>query len=842
MEEKYNALIIEKKWQKRWQGSSADATSRDTSKEKFYCLEMFPYPSGKIHMGHIRNYVIGDVITRYKRMRGFNVLHPMGWDAFGLPAENAAILNGTPAARWTFDNIAYMKGQIKKIGCSYDWARELATCTPQYYKWNQWFFIKMFERGLAYKKNSSVNWCGHCQTVLANEQVIDDKCWRCDSVVSKKELEQWFFKITAYAEELLEGCDTLTGWPEHVVAMQKNWIGKSAGAELDFPIENSDIQIRIFTTRPDTLFGATFVCLSPAHPLASTLTEDQAGLRRIRAQYDKQDAETAQTTLGLFTGKYAINPINVERVPVYVAAFVLMEYGTGAIMSVPAHDSRDFEFATAHKLPIRQVIVPQDGSQQPLKEAYEGEGVLANSGEFTGLHNKEAIVKINEYIEKNGVGTAAIKYKLRDWGISRQRYWGTPIPIIYCEKCGALAVPESELPVILPQDIELKGVGGSPLAAVESFVSVKCPRCHGPATRDTDTMDTFVDSSWYFIRYCSKSTDDALDKSNIAHFMPVDQYIGGVEHAVLHLLYSRFFTRVLKDLGIVAVEEPFTRLLTQGMVCKETWKCPEHGWLFPEEAKGGKCGKCQQPVERGRVEKMSKSKKNVVTPDELTERYGADTARVFSLFAAPPEKDIDWSDQGVEGSYRFLNRLWALIYSHIDELKSHRHAGGRLSGPLIRKTHQTIHKVTQSIERDYHFNTAIAALMELLNEANALRPSNDEDYAALNFAVRSMLLLLSPFAPHICEELWEAVGEKDSVLHHPWPQWDEEAAKEEEIELVIQINGKVRAKERISAALDDEARTNIALNNEKIKELTVGKPVEKVMIHRGMLVNIVIKK
>ncbi|KWT91103.1 leucine--tRNA ligase [Candidatus Magnetominusculus xianensis] len=844
MEEKYNPIAIEKKWQELWHETGVDSIVRDDSKKKFYCLEMFPYPSGKIHMGHIRNYVIGDVITRYKRMRGFNVLHPMGWDAFGLPAENAAILHGTPASKWTLDNIDYMKKQIGKIGCSYDWSRELTTCTPQYYKWNQWFFIKMLERGLAYKKNSSVNWCGQCSTVLANEQVIEDKCWRCDSVVSKKELEQWFFKITAYAEELLAGCDTLTGWPDHVVAMQKNWIGKSLGAELDFPVENSDIKIRIFTTRPDTLFGATFVCLSPAHPLAAFLTEDQEGLRRIRTEYDKQDAATAQTTLGMFTGKYAVNPINGERIPIYVATFVLMEYGTGAIMSVPAHDSRDFEFATAHNLTIKQVIAPPEAVSElkPLAEAYEGEGILIESGDFTGLPNKEAIVRINEYIENKGIGTASVKYKLRDWGISRQRYWGTPIPVVYCENCGALPVPLDELPVILPENIELKGMGGSPLAAVEGFVAAKCPKCNGPARRDTDTMDTFVDSSWYFIRYCSKMNEDALDKPNIEHFMPVDQYIGGVEHAVLHLLYSRFFTRVLRDLGIVAVEEPFTRLLTQGMVCKETLKCPEHGWLFPEEAKGGKCSQCNGSVERGRVEKMSKSKKNVVTPDELTERYGADTARVFSLFAAPPEKDIDWSDQGVEGAYRFLNRLWTLIYSNIEQLKTHRQKT-HTTGPLIRKTHQTINKVTQSVERDYHFNTAIAALMELLNEANSFRPSKDEDYASLYFAVRSMLLLLSPFAPHICEELWQGIGEKGSILLHSWPEWDEEAAKEEEIELVIQINGKVRAKEKVSASLDDDNIREFALKNIKVMELlAAGKqPRQKILVKRpgSCIVNIV---
>ena len=579
---------------------------------------MFPYPSGKIHMGHVRNYAIGDVIARYKRMRGFNVIHPMGWDAFGMPAENAAIKEGIHPAKWTYENIAYMKKQLDRMGLSYDWEREVTTCSPDYYKWNQWFFLKMYEKGLAYRKSSFVNWCPSCMTVLANEQVIDSGCWRCDTAVIKKELEQWFFRITHYAEDLLNACDELKGWPEKVVLMQKNWIGKSEGLEADFKVYGMDEKIRIFTTRADTLFGATFVCLAPTHPLSEKLAADKEALKKVKERYGKEDEK-----IGLFTGHYAVNPANDEKIPICIANFVLMEYGTGAIMSVPAHDQRDFEFAKKYGLPIKIVIMPENSelqtSNSELNAAFEDEGILVDSSSYSRLRSDVARIEIAKHIEKKGLGKRVINYKLRDWGISRQRYWGTPIPIIYCEKCGVVPVPEDELPVILPEDVKFAGTGSSPLADSEKFVNTSCPKCNGKARRETDTMDTFVDSSWYFIGYCfGKGKIDfnsqlSTPNSQLRHWMPVDQYIGGVEHAVLHLLYSRFFTRVIKDLGIINPSEPFTNLLTQGMVCKETLKCPEHGWLFPEDVKDEKCVKCGKAVERGRVEKMSKSKRMSLT-------------------------------------------------------------------------------------------------------------------------------------------------------------------------------------------------------------------------------------
>ncbi|MBF0565170.1 MAG: leucine--tRNA ligase [Nitrospirae bacterium] len=860
----YHPSEIESKWQKNWRDAGIDTTERDPGREKFYCLEMFPYPSGKIHMGHIRNYVIGDVITRYKKMNGFNVLHPMGWDAFGLPAENAAINNGIHPSIWTEENIVSMKAQIEKIGASYDWARELATCRPEYYRWNQWFFIKMYERGLAYKKNSLVNWCQSCATVLANEQVIDGKCWRCDGDVVQKELEQWFFRITAYAEELLAGCDTLAGWPDHVVAMQKNWIGKSYGAEVDFQVAGSgDVAggvpgpgstIRIFTTRPDTLFGVTFMCLSPLHPLAASLCENAAELEMVKNAYGKADEK-----VGVFTGKYAINPVNGESIPIYVANFVLMQYGTGAIMSVPAHDQRDFEFARKYGLPVRRVIIPDGGVvSAELQSAYEEDGTLADSGQFTGRHNRDAIKSIIGYLKEKGKGEEVVNFKLRDWGISRQRYWGTPIPIVYCRNCGVVPVPETRLPVILPPDVKLTGKGGSPLAEAESFVNTDCPKCGAPARRETDTMDTFVDSSWYFVRFCGKSGEPPLDGDNIKYFMPVDQYIGGVEHAVLHLLYSRFFTRAMRDLGIVGFDEPFTRLLTQGMVCKETWKCDEHGWIFPEEVKDGKCIHCGRDALRGRVEKMSKSKKNVVAPDDIITKYGADTVRVFALFAAPPEKDMEWSDQGVEGASRFLNRLWTLVHNIIGKrnpinpihgervkcFEAEAKMPGVSYGNLFRKTHQTIRKVTTAIEKDYHFNTAIAALMELLNDMYSFESSVDKGDAAMFYAASKMVLLLSPFAPHICEELWRELkmGSNGSIFLEPWPELDESAAKEEELELVVQVDGKVRGKQMIPAGLPEEAVKSAALENEKVRDHLAGKTVKNVMVVRGKLVSIVTEK
>lgn len=863
MEERYIPQKVELKWQKYWLEKNLYKTDIVKEKEKFYCLEMFPYPSGKIHMGHVRNYAIGDVIARYKRMRGYNVLHPMGWDAFGLPAENAAIKEGVHPAKWTYENIDYMKEQLNRMGFSYDWDREVATCSPEYYRWNQWFFLKMLKGGLAYKKSSFVNWCQSCMTVLANEQVIDGKCWRCDNPVIQKELEQWFFRITRYAEELLEGCDRLEGWPENVVAMQRNWIGRSEGVEMDFPIRGRDEKIRIFTTRPDTLWGATFICLAPGHPLSGRLVIDEDKLNTVKAKYGKVEEKE-----GLFTGHYAINPMNNEMIPIYLASFVLMEYGTGAIMSVPAHDQRDFDFAKKYNLLIKVVIVPEDRDKalpnfltSEPDSAHEGEGFLINSDRFSGLKSDDARREIGKYIEENGIGNRVINYKLRDWGISRQRYWGTPIPVIYCKKCGIVPVREENLPVILPEDVKFTGRGGSPLLDSQDFLRVKCHACGGEAKRETDTMDTFVDSSWYFVAYCfgkgnidfksaighQPCPTDGRRASAISYWMPVDQYIGGVEHAVLHLLYSRFFARVMRDLGIMNFDEPFTNLLTQGMVCMETMKCPEHGWLLPEELKGEKCLYCGREVTRGRVEKMSKSRKNVVDPDRLIIRYGADTSRLFSLFAAPPEKDLEWSERGVEGAYRFLNKVWSIVYKNRDALCVKRHQYLLdLSGltdhasRVLRKTHQTIKRVTNDIEGEYHFNTAIAALMELMNELSAFQPQSEEEWAVFRYSIETVLLLLCPFSPHIAEELWEAVGNRPSICQQRWPEWSDEIAKEEEIELVIQINGKVRARVMVPQGLSEEDIQERTLSESKIREILDGKTVKKIFVVKGRLVNIVV--
>jgi len=818
VEERYDPATIEPKWQQYWEERDRFRTDNDDLRKKFYCLEMFPYPSGKIHMGHVRNYAIGDVIARYKRMQGYNVLHPMGWDSFGMPAENAAIKHNVHPSQWTYQNISYMKTQLKKLGLSYDWSREVATCSPEYYRWNQWFFIRMLEKGLAYRKSSYLNWCHSCATVLANEQVIDTKCWRCDSVVVQKKLEQWFLRITNYAEELLRGCDTLSGWPEKVVLMQKNWIGKSHGAEVDFRVEGIDQTIRIFTTRPDTLFGATFLCLSPGHPLAEKLVSDKDELEKVRAHYGKVDEK-----IGLFTGKYCINPMTNEKIPLYIANFVLMEYGTGAIMSVPAHDQRDFEFAEKYGLLIREVIIrnPEERRQKTeLEEAYEDEGILVDSGQFSGLNSTDAKQKIADYLEEKGLGKKVINYKLRDWGISRQRYWGTPIPIIYCSACGIVPVAEKDLPVILPEDVKFTGTGGSPLQESDAFLQTACPQCGGKARRETDTMDTFVDSSWYFIAYCMGKGNISFNSSlltphpPLSYWMPVDQYVGGVEHAVLHLLYSRFFTRVLRDLGIIDVSEPFINLLTQGMVIKDGAK-------------------------------MSKSKGNVVDPDYLINRYGSDTSRLFSLFAAPPEKDLDWSDKGVDGAYRFLNRVWSVARKHREALRKAAPAAtdaDELSDgakAVLRKTHQTIRKVTADIEKDYHFNTAIAALMELVNEMVGFEPVNRKEMQVFTSAVENLLLLLSPFTPHIAEELWAKLDHKKNVSEMPWPVWDEEIAKDEEIELVIQINGKLRGKLLIPAGLTDDEVKERALKDSKVSELMGGQKIRKLIVIKGRLVNIV---
>ncbi|OGQ83969.1 MAG: leucine--tRNA ligase [Deltaproteobacteria bacterium RIFCSPLOWO2_12_FULL_57_22] len=828
MEERYQPKKIEGKWQRIWEENESFRVGEDPKLPKYYLLEMFPYPSGRIHMGHVRNYSIGDVIARYKRMRGYNVLHPMGWDAFGLPAENAAIERGIHPAKWTSENIAYMRDQLKKMGFSYDWRREFATSDESYYRWEQLFFIEMFQRGLAYKKLSTVNWCERCQTVLANEQVEGGRCWRCEEEVGVRELEQWFFRTTAYAEELLRDLDRLTGWPEKVRTMQRNWIGKSVGAEIIFPFVGRDGSLNVFTTRQDTIYGATFLSLAVEHPLALELPQgtSQQGIVRGFVERMKKVSQARRGTEevekeGVFTGAYCLNPFTQEKIPVYLANFVLMEYGTGSVMAVPAHDQRDFEFARKYDLPIRVVIQPQGQTLKPeeMTEAYVEDGVMAASGPFSGLPSAEGRERIANYLEEKGWGKKDIRYRLRDWGISRQRYWGAPIPILYCDSCGMLPVPESELPVILPRDVEFSGEGGSPLAKLPEFFLTTCPKCGGPAERETDTMDTFVESSWYFARYASPDEDRRpLDKARVAYWLPVDQYIGGIEHAVLHLLYARFFTKALRDLGWLKLDEPFTNLLTQGMVIKDGAK-------------------------------MSKSKGNVVDPDFLIERYGADTARLFTLFAAPPEKDLDWSDHGVEGAHRFLSRLWRFAGQHRQALLG---VAPDLDPPglppglaaLRRLVHRTIKKVTDDIEERFHFNTAIACVMELFNALSlAAREGSAtaEGASLIRAGLEAILVLLYPFVPHMTSELWESLGNRRSLEEIPWPEYSAEALQEEALLIVVQVDGRVRGKITVSADASDEQIETEALAHPKIQGYLQGKSVRRVIQVPRRLVNIVLE-
>ena len=874
-ERPYDPQQIEAKWQRVWAEQEAFRVTEDPTRPKYYCLEMFPYPSGRIHMGHVRNYAIGDVIARYKTMRGFNVLHPMGWDAFGLPAENAAIERGVHPQIWTDENIAYMRAQLKRMGFSYDWSREVTTCEPDYYRWNQWLFLKFYEKGLAYRKRSAVNWCPSCETVLANEQVEEGRCWRCDSTVVQKELEQWFFKITHYAEELLDGCDHLPAWPARVLTMQRNWIGKSVGVEVDFPLAAPlpDLPaLRIFTTRQDTIFGATFMSLAPESPLVERLIagRPQAGaVREFVARVSRQEkaVRTAadREKEGMFTGAHAINPFTKASIPIWVANFVLYEYGTGAIMAVPAHDQRDFEFASKYGIPVRLAIQnPAGALTEPLSAAYEDEvGTLVNSAQFSGLEVAEGKAKIADYVEAKGFGKRTVNYRLRDWGISRQRYWGTPIPIIYCKACGIVPVPERDLPVELPKDVPFTGRGSSPLAQVERFLNVKCPKCGGAGRRETDTMDTFVDSSWYFLRYCSPCENTRpLDSAKASYWMAVDQYIGGIEHAVLHLLYARFFTKAVRDLGLLKVDEPFTSLLTQGMVCKETYRCEEHGWLLPgeligSEKEGWRCGQCRRPVEKGRVEKMSKSKKNIVDPEHLIATYGADTARLFSLFAAPPEKDLEWSDAGVEGAYRFLGRVWRLVHdlsercspenSQLRKPQAHPSSARDAATwirDLRRLTHRTIKKVTDDIEREFQFNTAIAALMELVNglykvAAEVKETRKAHEIAALREALEMLLLLLAPFAPHIAGELWAVTGRTTSLARERWPVHDAALIREEVLTIPVQVNGKVRSKLTVPAEWSKEQVIAASQSDVKVREWIQGKTIKNVVYVEKRLVNIV---
>ena len=859
MIEAYHPLEIEKKWRNYWEKENLFHVTEQEEKEKYYLLEMFPYPTGRIHMGHVRNYSIADVVSRFKRMKGLNVLHPIGWDAFGMPAENAAIEHKTHPSKWTYENINYMRSQLKRMGFSYDWGREFATCDVDYYRWEQLIFIRMYEKGLAYKKRSWINWCDTCKTVLANEQVEAGLCWRCGEEVTQKELDQWFFRITAYAEELLESCSQLTGWPERVLTMQKNWIGKSEGIEIRFPREKGEGEITVFTTRPDTLYGATFMSLAPEHPLTLELsrgTTQEDAVSRFVEKMKRQNIiqRTAEDTEkeGVFTGAYCINPLTQRKMPIFVANFVLMEYGTGAVMAVPTHDQRDFDFAKKYDLSLIVVIQPPEETLDPsvMEAAYVEDGIMVNSEQFNGMPNREAALKIAEHLESIEKGKKTVSYRLRDWGISRQRYWGAPIPIIYCDKCGVVPVPEKDLPVVLPLDLEMIETGQSPLLYSDDFINTTCPKCSGPARRETDTMDTFVESSWYFARYaCPDYLEGPLHKKKVDYWMPVDQYIGGIEHAILHLLYARFFTKVMRDFGMLSQDEPFTNLLTQGMVRKETMRCPSHGWLLPAEEKDGKCSRCGATIELGKKEKMSKSKKNVVDPDELIQSYGADTIRLFCLFASPPEKDLDWSDQGVEGSFRFLGRVWRMIQSNFDTINNVQPYQGKDDLPeelagLRRKVHQTIKKVTLDIEERFHFNTAISAIMELVNSIYQFDiTSTDSPFreAVLREAIETSVILLSPLVPFIAEELWEKLGYGKSIIETTWPQYDPQVAKEEEMIIVIQVNGKLRGKITVPTDSSDEQIKTLAKNDDMINQWTKDKKVIKVIYVPKKLVNVVVK-
>ncbi|MGS0765143.1 leucine--tRNA ligase [Syntrophomonas curvata] len=825
MDRRYDFRTIEAKWQKIWEENHYFKVYEDESKPKYYNLEMFPYPSGHLHMGHVRNYAIGDVVARFKSMNGYNVLHPMGWDAFGLPAENAAIRNAVHPARWTYANIENMKSQLKTMGISYDWDRELTTCKPDYYKFTQWMFLKLFENNLAYKKKSAVNWCPSCQTVLANEQVVEGCCERCESMVEKKQLEQWFFKTTAYAQRLLDDLDKLPGWPEKVKTMQRNWIGRSEGCQFSLAIEGSKEALSVFTTRPDTVFGVTYMVLAPEHPLVEKLaagkpqkTQVQAFIKKMKATSDMARTASDAEKEGVFTGAYAINPMSGERVPVWIANYVLMDYGTGAIMAVPAHDQRDFDFARKYNIPIRVVIKSADSPArgEEMAEAYAGDGVMVNSGDFNGLEVAEGQKQIIAYMEEHGIGKGTINFRLRDWLISRQRYWGAPIPIVYCEDCGMVPVPEKELPVMLPEDVEFKPYGESPLSYVESFYKTSCPCCGKEARRETDTMDTFVCSSWYFDRYCSPQESETPFRREAAdYWMPVDQYIGGVEHAILHLMYARFFTKFLYDINMLPCEEPFTNLLTQGMVLKDG-------------------------------SKMSKSKGNVVSPEDIINTYGADTARLFILFASPPERDLEWSDQGVEGCYRFLNRVWRLVTAYADIV-------GEVNIPAVfaeldneaRKlrfrTHASIKKVSEDIGGRFNFNTAISAIMELSNALSSYSDNEEQDLPVVKEAINSLLLLLSPFSPHICEELWQLSGNEGSICIQPWPVYDPAALLQDEVEIVVQVSGKVRDRITVPAGLAEEKLRQIALESDKISQLTRDKKIVKIIVVPEKLVNIVVK-
>jgi leucyl-tRNA synthetase len=838
IELRYDPAAIEPKWLEQWAADPALYAAEPAScgKPKYYVLEMLPYPSGQLHMGHVRNYSIGDALARHMWMRGYNVLHPMGWDAFGLPAENAALKHNTPPREWTLSNIAAMKRQMQRLGLGYDWATEVTTCLPEYYRWNQWFFLRMYEKGLVYRKKSKVNWCPECATVLANEQVVNGCCWRHETtLVDQRDLEQWFFRITAYAQELLDGLDKLDGWPEKVRTMQRNWIGRSEGTDVDFFLEeqgtgnreqgSEKTRISVFTTRVDTIFGATSVQLAPQHALVAAFAAADPELKaQVNELLDQQKKAREAGDLGAIekhgvpTGRFAINPYNGQRVPIWVANYILADYGTGAIMSVPAHDERDFEFATKYGLPIVQVIKPADASVATELPFCSHEGVLVNSGEYDGLSCADAQKKLQEIAARDAFGEAKVIFRLKDWGVSRQRYWGTPIPMIHCEKDGLVPVPDDQLPVVLPPQIEITQQGGSPLGRVTDFVNVTCPKCGGPARRETDTMDTFVDSSWYFYRYTdAKNSNAPYEPAKAQYWFPIDQYIGGVEHAILHLIYSRFWTKVMRDLGLIVNDEPARRLFTQGMVIKDGAK-------------------------------MSKSKGNVVSPDEMIAKYGADATRMYALFAAPPDRDLDWQEDGVAGVSRFLGRVWRLVTKYAPVAKTASESPSKtqsgVSLKLLRKLHQTIAKITLDFEGRWHFNTCVAAIMELVNDlqaADAQLAAGEVPAPVVRELLRSLVLLLAPFAPYLSAELWEELGEKTSVLRAPWPVSDAELAKDDELEIPVQINGKLVTVVRVAVDAAPKVIEAAALAEEKVKARTAGKNVVKVIVVPKKLVNLVVK-
>ena len=823
--DRYDFTEIEAKWQKIWAEEDAFKTVEDDSKEKYYVLEMFPYPSGKLHMGHVRNYSIGDVIARYKKMAGFNVLHPMGYDSFGLPAENAAIQHNAEPAKWTFDNMDEMDKQLASMGLSYDWDRKVATCTPEYYKWTQWLFIQFYKKGLAYKKDNPVNWCPSCQTVLANEQVVDGKCERCKTEVTKKNLSQWYLKITDYADRLLGNLEKLEGWPDKVKTMQRNWIGKSYGANINFEIKDTDKVLEVFTTRADTLFGATYMVMSPEHPFVNELVAGrpeeaavEAYQEKARRMSDIERTSTSNEKTGVFIGRYAVNPVNGKEIPIYISDYVLMGYGTGAIMAVPAHDQRDFDFAKAFGLDIIPVVDPEDPSIDlyDLKEAFVAEGKMINSGQFDGMNNKEAIPAMIEWLNEKGIGDKTVNFRLRDWLISRQRYWGAPIPMIWCDECGWVPEKEENLPVLLPTDVEFTGKGESPITTSKTFVDTVCPCCGRPAKREVDTMDTFLDSSWYFLRYCDPHNEGApFSKEKADYWMNVDQYIGGVEHAILHLMYARFFQMFLHDIGLCKEEEPFRNLLTQGMVIKDGAK-------------------------------MSKSLGNVVSPAEIQARYGSDTARLFILFAAPPEKELDWSDEGVEGSYRFLNRVYRLVYEYINDIRGDADvpaaykAANAADKSLDFMMNTSIKKVTEDAGGRFNFNTAIASIMELVNEMYKYK-NGDINLPLFNKAIETLLTLLNPFCPHITEELWSQLGHEDRLYNRAWPECDESALVKDEVQIILQINGKLKDKMMLPNNSEKEVVEGAARASDRFKEATEGREIVKVIYVPNKIINFVVK-